>query len=104
MEYKTWAEETQRKSPNQADVVPSGILLKVKQDANGDIAKYRARLVVRGNYQTNGTDYAELYAPVACIELVRLMFAVSVAKTRSIEQLDVKGAFLHAKLPEAEEV
>ena len=41
-------------------------------------------LVVRGNHQTDSTDYAELYAPVACIELIRLMFAVS-AKKWSIE-------------------
>lgn len=66
--------------------------------------KYKARLVVRGNFQSGGTYYADTYAPVAFIELVRLIFAVSVSKGWSIEQMDVKSTFLHAKLPNTDNV
>lgn len=74
------------------------------RDSQGQVAKYRARLVVSGNIKADGTDYAEPYAPVACIELVRLMFAVSVSMGWLAQQLHVKGAFLQAKLPHFDDV
>lgn len=102
--HGTWTDASRRDAPKGVYVLPSGIVLRVKRDSQGHVAKYKARLVVRGNFQADGNDYAELYAPVACIELVRLMFAVSVSKGWSIEQMDVKSAFLHAKLPDTDDV
>lgn len=49
-------------------------------------------------------DYLELYEPVAHIELVRTMLAVATAKGWEVHQVDVKGAFLHAKLPESDRI
>lgn len=49
-------------------------------------------------------DYAKLYAPVACIQLVRTILSVAVSKIWEIEQVDVKGAFLHASLPESDRI
>lgn len=97
-EHGTWTDSTKR-PPKGVTVLPSGIVLRVKRDSSGHVAKFKARLVVRGNFQAVSTDCAELYAPVACIELVHLMFAVAVVKNWSIEQVDVKSGFLHARLP-----
>lgn len=96
----TWTDvDKHDKLLNTLEVLPSGMVLRIKRDATGKIARYKARLVVRGNLQSNESDYAALYAPVACIELVRLMLSISVAKDLHVDQLDVKSAFLHAALP-----
>lgn len=46
----------------------------------------------------------DLYAPVACIKMVRLMSASSVFQGYVIHYIDVKGAFLHAPLPDGENI
>lgn len=81
---------------------PSGLILKIMRDSLGGVARYKARLVVRGNFQADGDGYAALYEPVACIELVRVMLSIAVAKRWEVDHLDVKGALLHSELPEHE--
>ena len=49
-------------------------------------------------------DYFELYAPVACIEAVRILTAIAAAKGWCIDQIYMKGAFLHAPLLKSAEV
>lgn len=80
------------------------MVLKVKRDSDGNIERYKARLVVRGNLQSSESDYTNLYAPVACIELVRLFLAISLAKGYAVDQLDVKGDLLHADLPDTDNI
>ena len=48
----------------------------IKRDAQGNIQKYKARLVVQGFGQQFGFDYEETYAPVIRIDNVRLLFAI----------------------------
>ena len=36
--------------------------------------------------------------------MVRILLSMAVARSCSIEQLDVKGAFLHAALPKSEDI
>lgn len=57
-------------------IIPSGIILKLKRDSVGHPALFKARMVARGNLQENYVDYLQLYASVACIELVRLVLAI----------------------------
>lgn len=76
----------------------SGVILKLKRDASGNPARSNARLVVDGIFQSNVLDCTELYASKPCNELVRLVRFVAASKVWDIEQLYVKGAFLHAML------
>jgi len=44
-----------------------------KMDKNGNIVRNKARLVAKGYNQEEGTDFDETYAPVARLEVVRLL-------------------------------
>lgn len=48
-------------------------------------------------------DYADLYAPVASFALIQLILALDVRFSYDVDQIDVKGAFLHASLPDSVE-
>lgn len=98
LENRTWI--LFKNIGNQNRTLSSGIVLRVKRDSMGNVVRRKARLVVLGTLRPGAINNAELYAPVACIELVRLMLSVSVSKGCHIHQLDIKSAFLHASLPD----
>ena len=97
----TWKEET---SPPGIRPLPSGIILKLKRDSKGKPARFKGRVVALGNFQLNSVDYSELYAPVACIELVLILICIVVSYGWEIHQVDVKEAFLHATLPKTDKI
>lgn len=84
--------------------LPSGVVLKSKRDSFDRPSRFKARLLARGNLQDDLDDYLELYAPVACIKLVRTIIAVAVGKGWSIDHLNVVGTFLHAIVPKDDRV
>jgi hypothetical protein len=91
-------EEVRR--PWNARIIKSGIILKVKRDAEGNIATHKARVIAKGYSQVYGIDYMETYAPVARRESLRLMIAIAVQWELCVHQMDVNTAFLYAKLEE----
>ncbi|KAC9456371.1 hypothetical protein E3N88_45791 [Mikania micrantha] len=58
------------------------------------------KLVAKGYIQKHGVDYDEVFAPVARLETVRLVLAISAQKGWFVHHLDVKTAFLHGDLNE----
>ena len=54
----------------------------------------------RGFSQTYGVDYKDTFAPVTCLETLRLMFALAVEQNWEIRQIDVKNAYLYGDLDE----
>jgi hypothetical protein len=75
-------------------------VFKVKKDPQGRIMKHKARLVVKGYAQREGVDYDEIFAPVARIEIVRLLIAVVAQRGWEVHHMDVKSAFLNGDLLE----
>lgn len=75
-------------------------VFRIKRNEQGNILKYKTRLVARGFLQQEGFDYNETYAPVARLTTLRTLLAVSNFKHYHIEQLDVKSAFLHGEIEE----
>jgi hypothetical protein len=72
----------------------------VKRDEHGNIAKHKARLVVKGYAQRCGLDYDEMFAPVARLDSVRLLIALAAQEGWEIHHMDVKSAFLNGELQE----
>ncbi|MCH82787.1 copia-type polyprotein [Trifolium medium] len=56
--------------------------------------------VAKGYAQRYGTDYKEVFAPVARWDTIRSLLAIAALNEWSVFQLDVKSAFLHGELSE----
>ena len=68
--------------------------MKVKRDANGNINRYKARLVAQGYPQTQGIDYEEVFYPVTRYSSIRTLLALANAYNLEVHKMDVKTAFL----------
>nr|GFA38199.1 retrovirus-related Pol polyprotein from transposon TNT 1-94 [Tanacetum cinerariifolium] len=75
-------------------------IYKVKLDEYGDVLKNKARLVAKGYRQKEGIEFEESFAPVACIESIRIFIANAASKNMNIYKMDVKTTFLTGKLKE----
>jgi hypothetical protein len=50
---------------------------KLKKDELGAVIKHKARLVACGFVQHEGVDYDDAFAPMACMESVRVLLALA---------------------------
>ena len=73
---------------------------KIVVDADGAVARYKARLVAQGCTQRFGLDYEETFSPVVRFESVRSVLALGAQHKLQLHQMDVSTAFLHGELPE----
>ena len=55
-------------------------MFKVKRNERGEVVWHKARLVAKGFMQREGIDFEEVFAPVARMESVRLLLALSAVR------------------------
>nr|GFB19748.1 zinc finger, CCHC-type [Tanacetum cinerariifolium] len=67
---------------------------------DGNIDKYKARLVIQCFRQKEGIDLVNTYAPVARISTIRLLLALPAIHDLVIHQMNVITAFLNGDLDE----
>ncbi|PKU81836.1 Retrovirus-related Pol polyprotein from transposon TNT 1-94 [Dendrobium catenatum] len=87
------------KPPNKP-IIGSKWTYKIKHLPNGQIERYKARLVALGYAQTFGQNYIETFSPVAKMVTIRLLLNLTINRNWPMIQLDVSNAFLHGDLPE----
>ena len=71
-----------------------------KLDESGVIIRNKVRLVVKGYNQEEDIDYGEIFAPVARLEVVRLLLVFACMSGFKLFQMDVKCAFLNGIINE----
>ncbi|GJT60859.1 putative ribonuclease H-like domain-containing protein, partial [Tanacetum coccineum] len=71
-----------------------------KNDEKEIVIRNKARSVAQGYTQEEGTNYEEVFAPVARMEAIRLFLAYASFKDFVVYQMDVKSAFLYRKIEE----
>ena len=73
----------------------------IKKDDQGNIVRYKARLVAQGFKQIKGESYEETFSPVVNFGVIRFFFTLLVSLNGWIHiQGDVKNAYLYAPLSE----
>lgn len=97
MKNNTW---TLCDLPNGRRPISCRWVFKLKYRANGDVDKYKARLVARGFSQEKGFDYNETYSPTAKLTTFRVLLAIANHFGHHVHQMDVKCAFLNGGLNE----
>lgn len=94
-ENKTW---TLADLPKDRKVVSNRWIYRLKHKTNGELERYKARLVVRGFTQEYGIDYEETFSPVVKFSSIRMILSVAAAEKLFLKQFDVKTAFLYGEL------
>jgi hypothetical protein len=86
--------------PEGAKVIGSNWVFALKRNAAGEVQRYKARVVARGDHQRKGVDFGETYAPTARMSHVRLTLAYAAKHGLDVYQMDVRTAFLGSVLHE----
>ena len=69
-------------------------------DQDRIVVRNKARLVAQGYTQVEDLDFGETYAPVARLEVIRILLAYAGAHNIKLYQMDVKSAFLSGYINE----
>jgi hypothetical protein len=84
--------------PHGHNVITLKWMFKLKRDEDGAIVKHKTRLVARGFVQWEGINFDDTFAPVARMESVRLLFALTAHEGWRVHHMDVTSAFLNSDL------
>ena len=114
MQFPEWAESissevmslasnktfTIMKRPRGAAVIGIKWLFRVKEDKDGNIARYKTRCVALGNLQKyhSNFDFLETFAPVVRYSTLRMLFAVAAKRDLHLHHCDVDTAFLYGTM------
>lgn len=88
-------------APKDRTIIDYKWTYKLKRDSDGNVQRYKARLVARGFRQREGIDYHETHSPVVRFDSIRIILAIAASGSKTIQQFDVKTAFLYGNIDEA---
>jgi hypothetical protein len=66
--------------PSNCHPIGTKWVLKNKQSEDGLVVRNKARLVAAGCCQNEAIDYEEIFAPIACLEAIRILLAFAASK------------------------
>lgn len=86
--------------PRDQGVVKCKWIFRKKYDENGNLQRYKARLVACGYSQVQGIDFNETYSPVIKMKSIRILLAVAIERDWKIHQVDITAAYLNGIVKE----
>ena len=75
-------------------------VFKRKMNAEDQIEKYKAPVLVKGYSQVEGVGLNEIFSHVAKLDSIRVLMSLDATLDLKIEQMDVKKTFLHGDFEE----
>lgn len=88
------------KLPADRTAIDTKWVFALKLDKEGNVERFKARVVARGFKQIEGLDFTDTYSPVAAYSSIRTFLAIAANKDWEIQQIDAVTAFLNAPLEE----
>ena len=85
-------------APPDRKIIDSKWVFKIKCGPNGEIDKYKARLIAKGYTQVEELDYTDTFAPVTKFTTIHSLLALAAQHDLEVHQIDVKVAFLNGEL------
>ncbi|CAI7785088.1 unnamed protein product [Closterium sp. NIES-53] len=81
--------------PPGKKAISSKLIFRHKYGPDGELTRYKSRLVAKGFQQTKGKDFDEIFAPVGKGTTLRVMLGMAVNRGWRIKQMDITTAFLN---------
>lgn len=78
--------------PGDRKIIGSKWVFRIKLKPNGEIDRYKARLVAQGYTQAYDIDYFETFSPVVKPATIRIVLSLAISHGWSVRQLDVHNA------------
>nr|GEU60368.1 ribonuclease H-like domain-containing protein [Tanacetum cinerariifolium] len=75
-------------------------VFKIKCKSDGEVDRFKARVVAKGFGQKEGLDYEETFSPVVKMGTIRCFLSLVVQNEWDIYQMDINNAFLYGDLIE----
>lgn len=88
------------KLPLHRKAIGSKWIYKCKVDENGELVRFKARLVAQGFCQKYGSDYDLVFAPVVRQVTFRAMLTLASTRKMMTKHVDIKTAYLYGQLQE----
>ncbi|CAI7875206.1 unnamed protein product [Closterium sp. NIES-53] len=81
--------------PPGKKAISSKLIFRHKYGPDGELTRYKSRLVAKGFQQTKGKDFDEIFAPVGKGTTLRVMLGTAAKRGWRIKQMDITTAFLN---------
>ncbi|CAI7850097.1 unnamed protein product, partial [Closterium sp. NIES-53] len=81
--------------PPGKKAISSKLIFRHKYGPDGELTRYKSRLVAKGFQQTKGKDFDEIFAPVGKGTTLRVMLGMAANRGWKIKQMDITTAFLN---------
>ncbi|GJP61503.1 hypothetical protein CLOP_g18657, partial [Closterium sp. NIES-67] len=78
-----------QKQQTHGEAITSKMIYRHKYGPEGELTRYKSRLVARGFQQTKGKDYDEVFAPVGKGTTLRVLLAIAALLGWKIRQMDI---------------
>ena len=86
--------------PKEAKIVGCKWVYKTELDSQGNVERYKGRLMAKGFTQREEIDYNETFSLVSCKDSFRIIMALVAHYNLELHQMDVKTIFLNEDLEE----
>ena len=85
--------------PTGQKVIGCKWVFKTKLDKDGQVERYKAKLVAQDFLQVPGVDFEKMFAPVIRYQMLQTLLALANKYHWHVHQMSIKSAFLNSDLP-----